>query len=144
MTAVTLIIDASALVKLIVREPDSGYYESCVGDETRLIAPAHMLAETGEVLSRKMRAGHVDEKQLARIVDQLRTEIDVIDVLDLLERAVVIAVEVGASVYDCLYVAAAERLNAKLLTADRRLAIRLQGTRFSELMIPLDSSTGPP
>lgn len=143
MTAAILTIDASALVKLLVYAPDSAMYQSLVPEGARLCAPAHALAETGEVVSRKMRAGHVDAQQLAQIVAQLDAELETIPLLDLLSPAVAIALEVGASVYDCLYVAAAQRLGTQLLTADRRLVARLGGTPYHPLLISLDSATGP-
>ena len=143
MTAATLTIDASALVKLIVREPDSAAYQALVPEGVRLSAPAHVLAETGEVISRKMRAGHVDEEQMVLIVGQLETEVELISLTGLLDPAIRIALEVGASVYDCLYVAAADRLKSQLLTADRRLVERLSGTRHAQLLISLDSAKGP-
>jgi predicted nucleic acid-binding protein len=143
VTAAILIIDASALVKLIVREPDSATFMAMVPDGVRLTAPAHLLAETGEVISRKMRAGHVDERQLALIVRQLDTDVEMIPLIDLFDSAIRIALEVSASVYDCLYVAAATQRECQLLTADRRLVDRLSGTRYARLLIPLDSAKGP-
>jgi predicted nucleic acid-binding protein len=143
VTAATLTIDASALVKLIVREPDSAIYMSLVPEGVRLNAPAHVLAETGEVISRKMRAGHVEGRQLALIVRRLEEELELVPLFGLLETAIAIALEVGASVYDCLYVAAAMQRECQLLTADRRLVERLSGTRYTQLLIPLDSAKGP-
>lgn len=143
MTAATLVIDASALVKLVVLEPDSAAYMAMVPEGVRLSAPAHALAETGEVISRKMRAGFVEDRQLALIVSQLKDEVELIPLIDLLDAAIRIALEVGASVYDCLYIAAADRLKSLLLTADRRLVERLSGTRYAQLLIPLDSAKGP-
>lgn len=143
MTAATLIIDASALVKILVREPDSDIYMAAIQEGHRLGAPAHILAETGEVLSRKMRAGHVDTAQLRLIANQLDAELDVIPVLGLFEQAISIALAVGASVYDCLYVAAADRYRRQLLTADARLIARLAGTVYQPLLLPLDSARGP-
>lgn len=143
MTAATLIIDASALVKILVREPDSDIYMLAIKEGHRLGVPAHILAETGEVLSRKIRAGHIDSAQLRLIVNQLDTELDVIPVLGLFEEAISIALAVGASVYDCLYVAAADRYRRQLLTADTRLINRLAGTPYQPLLLPLASANSP-
>lgn len=143
MTAATLIIDASALVKLLVDEPDSAVFQALVPEGVRLQAPAHALAETGEVISRKMRAGYVDERQLVQIVTQLEAELEIIPLLGLFDRAIGIALDVGASVYDCLYVAAAQRDEAQLLTADRRLIEKLLPTGFGRLLIPFDSYNAP-
>lgn len=49
----------------------------------------------------------------------------------------------AASVYDCLYVAAAIEENCQLLTEDRRLVACLKATSYAELLLPLDSANAP-
>jgi len=46
---------------------------------------------------------------------------------DLTPRALEIAAKSSASVYDCLYVALAERESCELITADDKLVKKLQG-----------------
>jgi predicted nucleic acid-binding protein len=52
-------------------------------------------------------------------------------------RAFEIAAELRHPVYDCLYVALAEREGATLVTADRHLIGRLAGSRWEALCRPL-------
>ena len=47
------------------------------------------------------------------------------------------ALELGHPVYDCFYLALAERRRTQLVTADSRLLTRLKGSPFLRLMQPL-------
>jgi predicted nucleic acid-binding protein len=47
----------------------------------------------------------------------------------LLWEAMAIALRRGCSVYDCLYLALADRIDGRLVTADRRLVNALAGHR---------------
>jgi predicted nucleic acid-binding protein len=144
VTAATLTIDASALVKLIVQEPDSSAFRACILPKTGLVAPAHVLAETGEVLSRKLKAGYVDEIHIRHALDQLAARITVVELTGLLIPAIRLSVQLSISVYDCLYIATAQAAGNQLLTADLRLIERLRQTEYTGLLLPLDSSTGSP
>jgi predicted nucleic acid-binding protein len=55
----------------------------------------------------------------------------------LAKRAFEIASELRHPVYDCFYLALAEREDAALVTADRRLIRRLAGSRWEALCRPL-------
>jgi predicted nucleic acid-binding protein len=44
-------------------------------------------------------------------------------------------------VYDCLYLACAERAGAPLVTADRRLITAVQGSALASLVMDLDDVT---
>jgi predicted nucleic acid-binding protein len=55
----------------------------------------------------------------------------------LASRAFEIAAELRHPVYDCFYLALAEREEASLVTADRRLIGRLAGSRWQTLCRPL-------
>jgi predicted nucleic acid-binding protein len=144
VTAATLTIDASALVKLIVQEPDSGVYRACIDPAARLIAPAHIYAEVGEVLSRKLQAGYIDEAQIHQALDELIGRLDLVELIGLLIPAIRLSLELTASVYDCLYIATARSAGNQLLTADRRLIARMSQTEHAGLLLSLDSSTGSP
>jgi len=54
-----------------------------------------------------------------------------------------LSLDTRLSVYDCLYVIAAEQLQGSLFTADRRMLSLLEPTRYRSLLIPLDSTIAP-
>jgi predicted nucleic acid-binding protein len=56
----------------------------------------------------------------------------------LIERAIVMAIDLHHPVYDCLYLACAERAGARLATADRRLIAAVQGGPFASLVLDID------
>jgi len=96
------------------------------------------------VLSRKLKAGYIDEAQIRQALNQLAGRIDLVELTGLLIPAIRLSLELTASVYDCLYIAAAQRAGNQLLTADRRLIARMSRTEYTGLLLPLDSSTGSP
>jgi predicted nucleic acid-binding protein len=53
------------------------------------------------------------------------------------DRALAIAIELRHPVYDCFYLALAERNTSPLVTADERLIHRCAGTPFEKLARPL-------
>ena len=138
------IIDASIIVKLCIEENGSAIARQVVGNAVKLSAPNHALAEVGEVLVRKVRLGEAKFDQVGDAIRAVALKIDFIDLRELLPAAMTLSLDTKLSVYDCLYVAAAERLKGQLFTADRRMLSLLQSTRYRSLLLPLDSSTGSP
>jgi predicted nucleic acid-binding protein len=57
-------------------------------------------------------------------------------------RALALAREVDHPVYDCLYLALAELKETRVVTADRRLLGKLEGTPYRELVRPLAIDRG--
>ena len=139
-----LVVDASVIVKIFVDEPDSHLAEKLYGAETRLAVPAHAFAEAAEVVSRKMRAGYVDDSQMIKIVGAFEQDFEVIPLEGHLPDAIRLSNESGASVYDCLYVVLAATLQCAFVTADRKLIAKMTTTRYAPLMRGLDSFTGSP
>ena len=59
--------------------------------------------------------------------------------IDLAKRASEISLDLEHPAYDCFYLALAEREDAMLVTADRRLVERVRGTRWECRAIALDA-----
>jgi predicted nucleic acid-binding protein len=138
----TLIFDASVIVKLFVDEVGSAEARVLAASVPERLIPAHALAEVGDVLARKVRDGTVTVDQLDGIARTLAQGYASVPVENLLDRAISISLETGASVYDCLYVALAAAENCPLVTADRRLVEKLSNTPYAGLLSLLDSSIG--
>ncbi len=137
-----LIIDASVLVKAAIDQKDSERAAALVAENQNLAAPAHALAEVAEVLVRKSRIGDIDLEQATVAVRASIASTRFIPLPELMADAMRLSAATGASVYDCLYVAAAIDLDCRLVTADRRLMARLADTQHATLIIPLDSYSG--
>jgi predicted nucleic acid-binding protein len=59
--------------------------------------------------------------------------------IDLAKRASEISLNLEHPAYDCFYLALAEREEATLVTADRRLVERIRGTAWSGRVVALDA-----
>lgn len=116
----TLVIDASATVVLLLRLPGADVVErELVRDD--LVAPAHLDAEVLSALFHLTGRGSVEPPRAqAAIGAVVRARIRRVVLSPLLDRAW--AHRHNLSAYDGLYVALADRLGCGLLTADRRLA----------------------
>jgi predicted nucleic acid-binding protein len=119
----TLVADASVAVKWLVDEPDHMAARSLLDRNEQLQAPDFVLIEAGNVLWKKVRRRELTEEQAADAVDSLPRLFDeLVPSNVLIARALHLAIELAHPVYDCLYLACAERANADLVTTDKRFA----------------------
>jgi predicted nucleic acid-binding protein len=118
---VTLIVDASVIVALLVDSGPDGEWASGVIDDQALAAPHHMPIEAANILRRAALAGDLtsDTASLAHD-DLLALRIDLFPYAALAHRCWELRDNV--TIYDTAYVALAEHLAAPLATLDQRLA----------------------
>ena len=129
-----LVVDDSIVVKAFIEEDGSPFARGVWSGGDVLVIPAHGFAEFGEVLARKCRAGEVSRIQVdAALAAAIRSLISV-PIEPVAAKAVEIALDLGVSVYDALYVALCDSLRCPLVTADLRLVTKLRGSRFASLM----------
>ena len=117
-----IVVDASALVDTLLREPGAAHLEQLLFDPNRTFHAPHLLdVEVAHAIRRHAIAGVIDDERGRMALDDLadfplrRYPHDF-----LLPRAW--SLRANMSVYDAVYVALAEVLNAPLLTRDQRLA----------------------
>ena len=119
------IVDASVAVKWFVAEMDS-----LVADE--LSAPRLIITEVANVLCRKAMTGLMTTLEARHYFRSLPHYLDGIIAIDeLIEPALVNACALQRPIYDLIYLEAARRLDAQLVTADRRFASKIAGTDFA-------------
>jgi len=124
---IAAVVDASVAVKWVVEEPDSAAAAGLLAG-TLLHAPAHWLAEAAHVVWWRALRGEFDRDDAAERVAVLgRAPVRSHDLAGLLPRAFALALAHRVTVYDSLYVALAERLGVKLVTADLRLIAAVGG-----------------
>jgi predicted nucleic acid-binding protein len=117
------VIDASVAVKWLAPEPDSPQAEALLDDE--LIVPDLLFAEVGNILWKKQLRGEMTDDAIrlgARFL--LQVPMQVHDGASLLVDAVALALQLQHPAYGCFYLALAQRVDAPLMTADRRLHAR--------------------
>lgn len=123
----TLVVDASIAVKWVVTEAGTEQARALIGRDT-LVAPDLLIAEACNALWRLQASGRIPREQAVAAPAELVAAIDEFYPLaPLAGRSLEIALDIGHPVYDCVYLALAERLEARLVTADRRLAAAVAG-----------------
>lgn len=128
-----LVVDASVAVKWYLDEVASGPARAILFAEAGLAAPELMHVEAASVFWKRVRQGQMAGADAARAVGRLRSLIDTwVGDADVVSRALDLAFALDHPVYDCVYLAAAERLDGVLVTADARFAGRLAGTAWAD------------
>ena len=127
------VLDSSVGFKWAVVEQDTPKARQ-VRDDFRnalveLIAPDAFPVEIAHALTRAERQGRITPVQGAQLItDVLKVLPALHAALPLLPRAYEISSVMRIGVYDCLYLALAEREGCELLTADDRLVKNLTGS----------------
>jgi predicted nucleic acid-binding protein len=134
---VTLVVDASVAIKWLIEEDGTDAAEALRG--RRLVAPQLIRVEVANVLRTIAARGLTPLASAAELFALFQgAPVDIVDVDDALERrALDLAMALAHPVYDCLYLALAERMGASMVTADTRFLRALAGTPFDALAHPL-------
>jgi predicted nucleic acid-binding protein len=118
----SLVIDASAVVRIIEGSDQSAPFQEAVLNAELVLAPELMLTEVANALWRLQRAGQLVADGLQQRLSRAAELVDVIEPDRHLQvEALALACHLDHPVYDCLYLALARREAAQLLTADQRL-----------------------
>jgi predicted nucleic acid-binding protein len=119
-----MVVDASVAVKWVVPEAGSDAAIALLGRQ--LSAPSLWLAEAANALRKKCRRGELSEDEARlRAQDLSDAPIEPIELPILLPSAMRMASELGHSIYDCFYLAAALLHDTSLVTDDRRFAAKV-------------------
>jgi len=130
------IVDASVAAKWFIDEEYSEAALSVLKEKNRLHAPDFLLLEMGSIICKWLRRGAVSVEEGAELRDVLRRyPIQNHPFITFHDSAFAIASETGQSIYDCLYVALAALLDAKMVTADRRLYDSIRNGRFKKHIV---------
>jgi predicted nucleic acid-binding protein len=130
-----LVVDASVLARVLFDEPGAVAARDLLAGAAGLVAPDLIHAEITSVAAKRV------ARKLSSVDEARRAVAAVGDIIDeteaaatLTARALDLALELGISAYDALYVALAERRGAVLLTGDAKLAARCGAGKRAELM----------
>jgi predicted nucleic acid-binding protein len=119
---VSLVIDASVAAKWVLPEADSANAVGLRGTDVDLLAPSLVAIELGNTIWKSVSRGDAAQSEAAHI---LRIAIAhysrIVPTEELLDDALSLAIELDHPIYDCFYLALAERERAPLVTADKRL-----------------------
>jgi predicted nucleic acid-binding protein len=130
---VEVVIDASVAVKWFVPENLSTEARGFLDARFRRHVPVLFYTEVGQTVWKKVyQRGEIaveDGREILR--DLLLLNLEVHATTPLLESAFDIAVALGRTVYDSLYLALATALGCKLVTADQKFYNAVQVTPFA-------------
>ncbi len=130
-----LIVDASVGIKWTVRE--AGTEHALLLLPRLLVAPDLFEAEVADGLTRKVCRGEMDGTQARLGAEAAAGAVTLLPSRPLARAALDLSLALRHSVYDCYYLALAEREAAMLVTADDRLTAKLRGTRWGPLVARL-------
>lgn len=118
---ISYVVDASVAAKWFLEEPFTDHAARLFDPEHWLYVPDFVLLELDSVFCRRVRRGQISEAEAdAARARLLGLPLSFVSFVPLRDTAFGIAVQTQRSPYDCLYLALAIRLRAKLVTADRR------------------------
>jgi predicted nucleic acid-binding protein len=126
-----IVLDASVAAKVYLQEPGSDEAIALLTGREKLLAPELIRVEVAAALLRRVRKGELAaedaRRRCAHWLDRLRQElIRLTPDRELLDDAIALAAELKHPLQDCLYLAAARRFDARLITADRGFRDRAQ------------------
>jgi predicted nucleic acid-binding protein len=141
-----IVVDASVVVKWFVKETGHSLALGLIERELELYARDLILVESANVLWKKLKMGEVTKEQ-AEDACALMSDFfsQIVPSRFLLGPAFGFAQFLDHPVYDCLYLACAERLGAKLVTGDDRFAGKAKSAGLGHLVVSLEeaASFGP-
>jgi predicted nucleic acid-binding protein len=133
------VLDASGALKWVLPESDSDrairLQEDVEKKVHELLAPDTFPVEIAHALTRAERRGLVPPLEALRRFNLVARTLPLLQsYLPLLPRAIELSSSERVGVYDCLYVALAEREQSKVVSADQRLV-----NSFPSVVLPLSS-----
>jgi predicted nucleic acid-binding protein len=128
------VLDSSVAFKTLVAETDSPKAQQLCDDYRKgihaLLAPDVFPVELAHAITRAERQARISPTQGARLLTDILNRLPHLQSsLPLLPRAYAMSSAARIGVYDCLYVALAEREGCELVTADDKLVKKL-GAQF--------------
>lgn len=131
------VIDACVAVKWLVSETHE--QEACryLFSSIKRYAPEFIYMEVANAMRKKVLTGDITAEDARRNVQNLQAY-DLFEIAsnnDLLDRSLSIANTIRHPLYDCLYLALAERAQAPLVTADQKFFDRIRANFSPSLVV---------
>jgi predicted nucleic acid-binding protein len=115
-----IITDASVAAKWGLPEPDSDRAAALRKRDDDFAAPSLIIAEVGNAIWKRAARGEINKTDAAAAVETAIAHFaEVVPLEELAARAMQIAIDMRHPIYDCFYLALAER--APIVSADARL-----------------------
>ena len=130
----TLVVDASVAVKWVLPEIGSERAVAIRTTDEDLIAPSLACAEIGSAIWRAVLRGDLSGAEAREYLKVATAHYRrVIPLVELADAAIALAIRLRRPIYDCFYLALAERERCPLVTADTRLIGAAKGIKNVEV-----------
>lgn len=134
----TLVVDASVASKWVLPEDGAEFASRLRERSEDLIAPSLIVSEIGNAIWKRVVWGEISGGDAAvALGSAVNIMTRLIPLEELAQDALAIAAELKHPVYDCFYIALAQRESAALVTADKRLLAMAKKTKFRDAVTPL-------
>lgn len=131
-----VVVDASVAAKWFFDEEHSVAALNLLGNPFELSAPDFFFLEFDSILCKRTRRQELSVMEAFEIDDEIRSiPIQSYPAHALRERAFELALETCRSIYDCIYLALAEALNGRMVTADWKFFDSLQDGPLSSRLL---------
>jgi predicted nucleic acid-binding protein len=123
----SLVVDSSVTIRWFIKEMDYqsqalDVFSRILANEFQLFAPDLIYAEIGNIVWKLRRFQNLKPENAQKAIESFSAvNMTVISNGALLKDAYTIAIQYNRSVYDCLYIALAQREKCSFVTADEKL-----------------------
>lgn len=126
------VVDASVAVKWFVPEPHSIDAVRLLESESTFAAPDLIATEVANTLWKKVRRGELEGSRASALLAAFgRVPVTMFPVAAVLPAAFELAVSLGRTVYDSVYLALAIALDRPLITADQKFTAAVAASRYA-------------
>ena len=131
-----LVVDSSVVIKWFVPEVHSDDALRYLDPNLDRDAPDLLLAEVSNILWKKVGRGDLTAPQAEKVAQDVeQADVNIHPMGQLFRPALCLALVTGRSAYDSTYLALAEALATRVVTADRRFYNALQGGPYAHLVL---------
>jgi predicted nucleic acid-binding protein len=118
----SLIVDASVAIKWYLKDTGSDEAHALRGTVDDLLAPELVIAEVGNAMWKRHLRGQIEIEDALVVIDRVPRMFSWLSSLrELSSAAMRISATLPHPIYDCFYLALAERERSPVVTADQRL-----------------------
>jgi predicted nucleic acid-binding protein len=136
-----IVLDASVAVKWVLREEHAASARQILST-AELLAPHLLWAEVGNILRKRHRRSESSVEEVRRMLGEIqRLPVMTFAHWPLLPAALDLAISLGQTVYDCLYLALAETRNTIMVTADRRFHVVVSASVWADRIVWIEDVT---
>jgi predicted nucleic acid-binding protein len=131
-----IVVDSSVVAALVTPEQYSNWASNKLSEYDEFHALDLNYYEVANAIKYK-KSDRFDAKDAAKAFTQAKEILDLYAVhnfSEVINNAVAIALEHNITVYDAAFLSLAQKIEAKLLTLDQKLAKKLEGTKYYGLM----------